>query len=423
MKKIILIILLIIPFASANIIITEVHYDPELSESDTEFVEIYNPGESVNISDWKLNTTRVQAEIPENTFLDSNTSFLIADEDDTQVWLEEWPAPDHTEEISLPNTDSGVQLLDNFNNIVDAVGWGNSLIFEAGPAIDVDEGYSLARNNLIDTDNNSFDFSEQLPIPQNSRARLGTKIELNINVESNSPKIEQFLIYPDESANLGIQILPNPGNTKYLTAQANITDFDQDMETPEIWFDQSQYQMQMQQEINTTTAQYSLQIPLNYYLSSDNYSVSLSVEDAAGNNITEEKHFEYLEIAAFEIDTPEINFSGKSGSYLEVLGDHNMTTPNPTIRNIGNTQLDFEIRATDLNSIFDTIAVENMKYSFLDNDFESEYAGVLSKNSQRVNLGLNYGLSSLRELSIGLQIPQSATTGNYNGEIYLNAVA
>ncbi len=425
MKTHLFLLLLLIPFASANVIITEVHYDPSLSESDSEYIELYNLGDEIDISGWKLNTTSIQATIPDNTVLKANTSFLIADEDDNEVWPEEWSEPDFVDEITLPNTNSGVQLLDSQGQLVDVVGWGDSLIYEGTPADDVDEGTSLSRNNFVDTNNNSFDFSQQSPSPTNSNAVAENEkiIEIYAEVLSNPPILDSFTLTPDDSEFAGIQVIPNPGATKNLVIKVNITDYDEDLETPVISFNNQDYLMVFVREFNTSSVQYSLEIPLNYYLAPENYSVDLFVEDTAGNNLTSNQNIEYLELIAFEIDTPQINFSGKSGSYVEVLGDHDMTTPNPTVRNIGNTQLDFEIRASDLNSVFDTITVNNLKYSFLDNDFESGYGGSLGTSKQLVPVGLNYGISQYRELTIALEMPRGTVSGNYHGQIYINAVS
>ena len=139
MKKMLVLLAVAICFIDmvcAQVLITEVMYNPETSESDTEYVELYNQGDAdVDISGWKLNTTSVQCTIPEGTSIKSNSSFLIADEDDSGVWPQSWPEPDFIDEITLGNTDSGVQLIDSKGYEVDTVGWGNpsDVLFEGSP--------------------------------------------------------------------------------------------------------------------------------------------------------------------------------------------------------------------------------------------------------------------------------------------------
>jgi len=174
--------MLFAPMAAADILITEVLYDPATSESDTEFVELYNTANiSVNISGWRLNTTTLQATVPEGEAIPALSHYLIADIDNSNATPPDWPEPDFADEITLTNTNSGVKLIDSLGNAVDIVGWGAppAGLYQGTAHPHISEGYSLSRRQedglFIDTSNNSFDFAAATPTPLNSRSGSGGK--------------------------------------------------------------------------------------------------------------------------------------------------------------------------------------------------------------------------------------------------------
>ena len=201
-------------------------YDPTTSETDTEYLELFNQGNSsVDIGGWMINTTSIQAIIPIGTIIKANSYFLIADEDDNGVWSTSWPTPDYSEEeITLSNTDSGVQILDSNNNLIDVVGWGSAPLdlYEGTAHQGVQSGECLTRikinDTFIDTDDNSVDFIAAAPNPKNSNQQddEATVINLYASVTGSAPRIDFFNISPDESADQGNQIYPSPGKNKTI---------------------------------------------------------------------------------------------------------------------------------------------------------------------------------------------------------------
>ena len=123
---------------------------------------------------------------------------------------------------------------------------------------------------------------------------------------------------------------------------------------------------------------------------------------------------------AFDVDTDSIFFDASAGSFSEILGDLDMITlSNPTIKNIGNLALDFQISGSDLSSEFDTIGVSNIEYTFLDNDYNSSFGGVLSTEPSLKELNFVPGENQLRELTTRLFIPFGTSTGSYSGSLSL----
>ena len=168
MKNVIL-LLLMLPCASASVVISQVLYDPISTESGGEAVELRNDGnEPVDISGWVVRTesSDSDATIPASTVLQPSATFLIADEGwNASKDNAEWKPADYEEKLTLGNTDSGIALLGN-GSVVDAVGWGDPAniddgLYEGDPAEQVSAGMALVR--IKDTDDNSADFQQAVP--------------------------------------------------------------------------------------------------------------------------------------------------------------------------------------------------------------------------------------------------------------------
>ncbi len=436
-KKMLLVLVLLMPqMVFANVVITEVLYDPETSESDTEYVEIFNQdAQDVDISGWILNTTSLQATIPYGTILKADSYFLIADEDDGSNWPSNWPQPDYNkEEISLTNTHSGVQLMDAEGNVIDVVGWGSAPtgLYEGTPHQAVSSGESLSRihqnDSFVDTNNNANDFTATTPNPSSSNQGNENAIEIGLyaTVSGNGPRIDSINVSPDESLEEGIQVLPNPGANKAVWFDVVVTDLDgyDDINNVEVQFELGTIQLDFDTQLNNTSALYKNYFNMSFYYNPGNYTVNVFASDYSDLNTTAIKGFEYFGIVAFDVDTESISFSGSAGSFSEVLGDLDMSTLfSPTIRNIGNLPLDFQISGTDLNSEVDTIGVNNVQYTFLDNDYNSSLAGFLSTEAVIKELNLMPGDDQLRELTTKLFIPVGASIGTYSGSLSLVGLA
>ncbi len=184
-------LLMLAPVVSANVVISQVLYDPVGTESGGEAVELKNEGSSaVDISGWVLATesSATDAAIPQNTVLQPGKTFLITDEgwnssrDDSS-----WRSADYEEKITLGNSDSGVALLNN-GSVVDAVGWGDEQnidgnLYEGSPASPVSSGKALLRSQ--DSDDNSEDFSEAA-----ADFQPGVAVSITANVTITAPVIE-----------------------------------------------------------------------------------------------------------------------------------------------------------------------------------------------------------------------------------------
>jgi hypothetical protein len=166
-----------------HVVISEVYVNA-VNETDSEWIELYNPTNSaISIRNWTINTTTQQpdATLPATAAIPAHEFYLIGD----AGWAPDnssWPTPDyHSEEITLNNNNGWVQLNDSTGTVVDTLGWGSATTNETIAYPDnPPQAQSLQRkiNDTLeqncygpawDTDNNSADFFiQQEPDPQYS---------------------------------------------------------------------------------------------------------------------------------------------------------------------------------------------------------------------------------------------------------------
>lgn len=169
----------------SRLVINEVLYDPEGSDTGLEFVEIMNCGrEGVALSGWTLETGNganpddwtVEWIGSDFDYLEAGGILLIGESAVV-------PDPDYVTTLDLQNGPDGLRLTDG-DSVVDVVGWGEPLFseyYEGAPAEDVTSGSSLSRSpDCYDHDDNSFDFRIS-PVPTPG---AGNSPEIDLSVEA-----------------------------------------------------------------------------------------------------------------------------------------------------------------------------------------------------------------------------------------------
>jgi hypothetical protein len=429
--------------AADHVIISEVLYDPAGTETGGEAVELYNPTDSAtDIGDYALSTesSATDVTIPAGTVLEARTFYLVAD----AGWSSSrdnasWPEADHEEAMTMSNSDAGVALVHPNGTILDAVGWGdaagiNAGLFEGTPVSLVASGNSIRRADLgNDTDDNSADFAESLPDLANSSTSMpeegsGESITLEVEVQNNAPGVDALAVLGDEdNMTAGVQIIPVPEGTKDVIVSAEVSDSDGAEPTvtatvagPDLV---KNVTMTKTAGISNTTWLFNGTIPMMFYDSPGSYNVTLTAGDASANT-TFSTGFEYLSMAAVSLDATSLQFTGASlGGTAEITGDFALSTADsPTVRNIGNTQLDLGLYGTDLVDGAKNISIDNVKYSF-DNDFGSGLAGTVGKSMAVQSLGLANAADSVISLGFQLFVPAATQNGNYTGSVTVVAVS
>lgn len=386
--------------ASADVVISQVLYDP-VSESAGEAVELYNNGgSSVDVSGWALKTgaSEQDAVIPANTLLQPEQAYLITDVGWNTTKEAGWRGADLETAINLYNSNSGVALMDSDFGTMDAVGWGNvntSGLYEGSPAMPVSEGNVLKRVQA--SNNNSADFIEAAP--DFSEKMSINQITLEVNIVQPNLVIS---ITPDESLLAGIQIMPMPGADKRMYIQANTTDRNLTLFATFL---------NLTKQMALNEAGYGAYFDIPFYTKAGNYNATLTL-----NNFEQKQQIEILGITALDIDSDRIIFEDATpGKEVYVYGDKSMETKNKaTIQNIGNTVLDVNIFGTDLMSGMEKIEVRNVMFSF-NNLFDYGLSDLLGYANLFLDLGLEPAATS--ELGFKLSVPLNATGGKYTGKV------
>jgi hypothetical protein len=173
--------------AGDHVVISEVYPDPVVAYDRTEFVELYNPTSSdISLEGYSLWEGGTQKIVFDSTHvMPAHGYLLVADGRYSDYKAQEnadWPEPDATAAWALSNSGDSVILKDPNGNIVDQFGYATTDYYEGEPFPSTPaegssaERYSSSardpaedRGNAFDTDNNAYDFFEQLsPNPENS---------------------------------------------------------------------------------------------------------------------------------------------------------------------------------------------------------------------------------------------------------------
>ena len=339
---IILLSAILVPrIALGNVLISQVYYDPINTQSGGEAIELYNPtNNEIEISNYILKTRSSTTTIPDDTWINSQSYYLVGDRDfhlhkDNEHWVE----ADYENTMSLANTNAGVALMFN-DTVIDAVGWGNpnnidDYLYQGEPASHVPKGYSLLRIN--NTQNNSNDFIKFETWFRNSLV-VNDIIDIDIEFVSNEAItnniINNITILNDDSLKKGIQIKPNPGTEKEIKVLVNIENVN--LSNIKAIFNEEEYSMI--KEDNSTF--YSV-INIPYYLSAGKYNITIIAE---ADQLIETKkiEFEFLPIISISSTTDLIQCDKKNCT---------ITDNAPIIKNNGNIPLSILLESNDENLV------------------------------------------------------------------------
>ena len=130
-------LLALLPFASSNVLLSEVMYDPDGSDTGREWVEIYNNATRVNLSGWKLYESGISHSLAliNGSFLLEGSEYAVIT-DNPAAFLADYPSCNATildSTFSLANTgeylalrNASMETVDEYNYTADA-GNGKSM--------------------------------------------------------------------------------------------------------------------------------------------------------------------------------------------------------------------------------------------------------------------------------------------------------
>lgn len=409
--KYIFLILLLVPTVLADVQISEVLYDPIATESGGEAVMLYNPTDlPINITNYLLKTesSAIDATLP-GVILQPKEYFLVADVNwQTLKDNQTFPNANYEEAITLTNTNAGIALIKN-NEIIDAVGWGDPLqidqgLYQGTPATHVSAGNSLKR--ISTTNNNANDFIETYPF-LTEKQQQSNQIVLTAKVCSTTNILEINTIDEDLMTQ-GIQILPIPKQQKIIPITTNIEGSPEQVTAALLNNNQIITSTSLTNNNNT----YQGNLALNFYDQPGNYTVRVQADTKLS-----EIQLNYQTLTALELDTNSLGLELIPGKISDLTGDLDMKTNQTTIRNIGNTNLNLGIQATNLRSATSEISIANSTFSF-DNQKLN-----LSNDLKLVELDFAPSNSSLKPLSLSIFAPEGTKEDTYTSTISIVGAA
>lgn len=417
MKKhvFLLIILLIVQPVFANVIISEVLYNPINSETSGEAIVLYNNGNTaVDISGWTIATesSPKDATIPPNTTILPGRNLLIADNDfSLNKYDSSWPDPFHEEPITMSNTDAGVALKNN-DVIIDAVGWGNPNniddgLYEDTPHSGAKEGESLQRVNYQDSDDNSADFMAGKPIFFREYNPLKIIIDLIINITNKEPTILNFEIMADDNASKsGVQIKPVSGGIKTFGVLVEVMDDDNSIENVKVLFKSKEFNL-MKESNDGTVSVFKGNMTMKYYTAAGDYELVAVVNNIYGGEISTNIFFEYETLAAISSET-RLSMAVAGGSTM---------TKTVTVKNLGNANVVLEVKGNMPTKDNSTIVLDNIEFSV------DEFTTIqkLNSNYQTIPEVLTTGANSEMGIEFLVSASKELSSGSYYGEIIISA--
>jgi hypothetical protein len=164
---------------------------------------------------------------------------------------------------------------------------------------------------------------------------------------------------------------------------------------------------------------YSMAIPLEFFTEPGIYN--LEFRSVSQNlNVLDNRSAEVLSMLGFTIDLKEVNCNVENGGRCLIDGDRNISTAqNPTIRNIGNKELDFKLYADDLDGGESIINASSIKFSFDGSPPNFDLSNI--PTTYDVNLGP--GSNAVTPLSLLIEVPVNAQSGDYNTKMIFIGVS
>jgi hypothetical protein len=399
----ILAILVSLPLASANLYITEVMHSPTQTQSDSdgEWVEIYNSGEeSVNLRNWTID-----GKIIGSFLIESGEYFVIArelldsEDEDTEsfegvwgnnngVWDESFKAADVT--IALSSEDT--VTLSNGNEI-ESISYDESYGGE--------NGRTIQRINLTSWEESEVGGSPGYGSFQVEKEKskddqgLGDFL-VYLNVKNVAPKIVSLNLTIDDSTSQGIQILPGVGYNRTVGLKIFVNDSNGigDIENVTAVFRNQTFNAIFE---NGT---YLINLSLDPQLLAGDYEILVYVTDGE-LQASEKINFSYLSVISTNLNASSLIFDSSPGEMSELSVD---------LENQGNTQVVTTIRAEEFTGESNLPALYLSLYT--DSWKTLETTVVLEE----------IGPGQSRQLLFRLSLPYSVSSGEYTSKIVIESM-
>ena len=200
----------------------------------------------------------------------------------------------------------------------------------------------------------------------------------------------------------GAQINPDLGSSREVNVKTTIQS-SSDLDVFMI-FESERFNLSL---VNSTSNNKTYQgsFEIEYYKKAGNYAINLSVVENS-NIYNQTLYFEYMPMIGFEIQSSSLSYDVvPGGSSTNII----------TIKNTGNVNLGAEVFGTDLINGGDMIDAENIIVSFEDDAETTSFQ--LKENPRNLNLNLQPGIDSTKQITFTINIPSNAEPGSYSSSI------
>lgn len=361
------------------------HSPTQISDTDGEFIEIYNSGEAINLSDYTIDNNPFDPIIIQpNEYIIIARELIDTDDEDLDsfesfygnnngIWDEPYQAADGSFTLTQEDT---ITLTNGI--YTEEITYNSSFGGNNGNSIQ-----RLSPNS----------WTETLPTPgqgnySTQEPSLGN-IEVHLTVLNSPPILNEIIFLTDDSQEPGTQILPNINLPKEIQLQLNASN---DVTLITL-------------EVNNQTYNYTsnnITFEMQPYDLAQNYTVNITLYDSE-HCTSQLTSFEYLGILSTTLNTSTLDFDLNTNEQQETVIQ---------VINSGNTIVDIELSGTDLVSNNYNISLENFQV------YNEQWLPL--SNSPLLNLNLQP--NTQEDLLLKLIVPTEAQEGEYNGVITITSM-
>jgi len=411
----ILVLTLILRLVSADLVISEVMYNPnQCSDVECEWVELYNTGLTpINLTDYKLDGNTFSTQVLEpNKFIVVTRELVDTDDTDLESFEAVWGNNDGIWNEDFLAVQSTLSLTDNdtvtLTSPVSTTAF--SYTSELGGK---NNGYTLEKINLQGTNdltnwhqstklNGTPGYVEsnttQEPVVQDNT------VPVIVTIQNPLPVINYFN-FTDEDQKQGFQVLPNYKQVKQVQVETTVS-HNLGVKDVVIEVKNQTYQLTKSVELDQQSSIYSGTFDMQPTDLAGIYDLSLRVTSQDNQTTTQNITFEYLGLMSISVQQNKLDFG--------ILNPGSISQPsNITVINEGNTVVDLELTGTDLQGSNDMLPVTSLEFG------EIQYQP-LSGLGKLLGSKINPGL--LKSVNLRLNVPENTKPDTYTGKIQVVGV-
>jgi len=390
--------LLFSPLVFANVYITEVMHSPtQVADSEGEWIELFNEGETADLSGWTLDGKAIEnVTLPSGAYLVLARELVDSDDADLEsfesvwgnnngVWDEDFLAVQHA--LSLKEEDSitltnGVYM-ETFSYTASMGGL---------------DGKTLERISLEE-------WREGNGTPGRGSfshaSSPDTAIDIHVTIVNGVPQILLVNMSDDSSAE-GVQVMPQLDGAKEVRISVLVNDSDGNVQNVMLDIGNETVPLRLDRNETATAAWYAGSFVMQSTDLAGAYRLTITAFDAE-TNASVHQNFTYLGIVSTELNVSSFTLDMKAGG---------VDTRSVQLLNSGNVLIDTEISAEDLVAEHARIPRKSLEI----------FQDVWLPLENPVFLDLNVAPQASHEIQFRVKLPEDVQAGSYSGRILVTSM-